>query len=167
MNVNSVLSKLPELKALISINNYDVICLQETKIDKSISNDELQIPGFAVFRRDRTRNGSGLAIFVRSSLHVTPLKDSKDQHLELLAVKIRCSGSFLTIVNVYNGATRSNSDFVDSLGTYMAKLSNCAQSMILVGDFNLDPTSAESSMLTFLTDTYKCRQLVSETTHGT
>ena len=73
MNVNSITAnnKLDEIYSLCIHNNIDVICLNETKLDDSISNDDIMIPGFnAPFRSDRNRHGGGVAIYTRDYLRV-------------------------------------------------------------------------------------------------
>ena len=50
-------------------SNIDVLAINETKLDSSITNDHMQISGFDVVRRDRQlhgRNGGGVCMYVKS-----------------------------------------------------------------------------------------------------
>ncbi len=84
ININGLLSKKNEIHVLANAFNYDVLCLQETKVDGYISDAELLIPGYSLFRRDRKRGGGGVAIYALSDLHPVPLHLPSDPLLELI-----------------------------------------------------------------------------------
>ena len=68
-NARSVLPKFDELLAICNMHNYHVICF----VESDVSNDELFIPGYDIFRRDRDRHGGGILIFVKSDLCASPI----------------------------------------------------------------------------------------------
>ena len=41
---------------------FDILTLNETRLDNSILDCEVQIPGYDIIRSDRNRNGGGVAI---------------------------------------------------------------------------------------------------------
>ena len=43
--------------------------MNETRLDESISNDEVSIPGYNLFPKDRNRFGGGVAICTRNILN--------------------------------------------------------------------------------------------------
>ena len=46
-----------------------IICLTETKLNSDIGNDELKIGGYhEIIRKDRSRHGGGVAMYVRNEL---------------------------------------------------------------------------------------------------
>ena len=47
---------------------FDILTLNETRPDNSISDSEVKIPGYDIVRRDRNRNGGGVAMFIRSNI---------------------------------------------------------------------------------------------------
>ena len=71
------------LKTYNVTHKLDVICLSETYLDSSISNDDdnLEIPGYDLFRADHpsSTKRSDVSIYYRSSL---PLKILDIQYLE-------------------------------------------------------------------------------------
>ena len=73
LNARSILPKIDELRVLCVSNSYDVICIVESWLSSDIDNTELSIPGFTIFRRDRSRHGGGIIVFVRNSLPCTVL----------------------------------------------------------------------------------------------
>ena len=59
--------KLDELRAAILIHKPDIICIVETWLDESISDNEVGIQNYDIVRLDRNRHGGGILIYVNSS----------------------------------------------------------------------------------------------------
>ena len=45
-------------------NDIDIVCVVESWLSPDISDIEICIPGFEIFRRNRNRHGGGILIFV-------------------------------------------------------------------------------------------------------
>ena len=58
-NPRSILTKLDELKIVAEENNPDVICITESWLCQEISNVEVSVPGYLLYRHDRDRHGGG------------------------------------------------------------------------------------------------------------
>ena len=69
-NVRSILNKRDELLAEVLISKPDIIGITETWIHSEISDSEIQIPGYSVFRQDRldtvNGRGGGVLLFVKA-----------------------------------------------------------------------------------------------------
>lgn len=48
--------------------------ISETWLKKSISNHDIAIEGYNVFRTNRKSKGGGVAMYIKSNLHATVLK---------------------------------------------------------------------------------------------
>ena len=59
--VASVPKHLDELKALMVKKPVDIFSINETRLDATISNNEINIPGYVLFRKDRSRTGGGVS----------------------------------------------------------------------------------------------------------
>ena len=44
---------------------FDIITLNETKLDTTVLDCEIGIPGYDVIKHDRNRNGGGVAIYIK------------------------------------------------------------------------------------------------------
>jgi exonuclease III len=44
---------------------FDILAINETKLDSSISDSEIYIHGYTIIRKDRNRNGGGIAIYIK------------------------------------------------------------------------------------------------------
>jgi hypothetical protein len=47
---------------------FDILTLNEMRLDNSISDSEVKISAYDIIRRDRNRNGSGVAMYIRSNI---------------------------------------------------------------------------------------------------
>ncbi|CAG2218688.1 SIAE [Mytilus edulis] len=76
ININGLRGKKLELQAYLQTENPDIVALQETKINNSIATNEL-IPdtlGYDIYRNDRTGNGGGTMLLVKTHLDSAPVK---------------------------------------------------------------------------------------------
>ena len=68
LNINSLLSKIDEIRYIAKLKNAAVIGLSETKFDNTVLSSELEIEGYDLVRSDRSRRGGGVACFVKNSI---------------------------------------------------------------------------------------------------
>jgi len=76
ININGIRGKRLELQAYLSTENPEIVALQETKIDSNIKSNEL-IPEcleYNIYRNDRTANGGGTMLLVKTYLKSAPLR---------------------------------------------------------------------------------------------
>ena len=68
INVNSLLSKIDELRDIVGHTKPAILGITELKLDCSVTNQEVNISGYNFLRNDRNRNGGGVACYIRSDL---------------------------------------------------------------------------------------------------
>ena len=71
--------------------SFDIIAFNETRLDLSISDGEVKIYGYDLIRKDRTRKGGGVCIFLRSSINYQNRSDLVPNDLEGVCLKIPMS----------------------------------------------------------------------------
>lgn len=100
-NVDGVISKLLELRDLLSNADHHVICLTETKLKDQIKNDVLVVLGYNIFRRDRVgKMGGGVMIMARNDLQAKEIMIRDSEVSEIVAVDIKLGKEHLQIINV-------------------------------------------------------------------
>ena len=52
LNINGLLTRIDELKVFVSFSNVDILQINESKLDPTVHNDEVYIPGFEIVRND-------------------------------------------------------------------------------------------------------------------
>ena len=75
INMNSILSKIEEIRHIAKLSNASVIGVSESKLDDSVFDNEVSIEGYKLLRADRTRNGGGVACYIKSELGYNFRKD--------------------------------------------------------------------------------------------
>ena len=91
LNINSLPSHIDELRVFISCSKVDILIINESKLDSTIHDNELYLPGFEVVRRDRRvngRKGGGVCIYLRTNLNSRIRGDLDNDNLECLFVEI-------------------------------------------------------------------------------
>ena len=68
LNINSLPSKIEELRQIAKDTNSAVIGLSETKLDKTIFDSEISIPNYSLTRKDWNRKVGGVACYIRSEI---------------------------------------------------------------------------------------------------
>ena len=94
-NPRSLVPKLDELSAVIEAHNPDIVSIVESWLCADISDSELHIPRYQLFRKDCHRHGGGVLLYIKSNFTVTVLP-SHQTNLEILPIVIHLSNiSFL------------------------------------------------------------------------
>ena len=68
LSINSLLSKIDELRHIARLTNAAVIGICESKLDDSVSTSQIQIDEYDFLRCDRNRHGGGVACYIRNDL---------------------------------------------------------------------------------------------------
>ena len=66
LNINSLLAHIDDLRIFVTDSKIEILAINETKLDSSIGDSEISLPGFEVVRRDRPmdgRCGGGVCIY--------------------------------------------------------------------------------------------------------
>ena len=83
-NLRSLTNKLDDFETVVRLNNSDVVCITETWKSSDVPSESVSMNGFSLFRKDRNRQGGGVACYVRCNIPCTVLTDFDDTELESL-----------------------------------------------------------------------------------
>ena len=167
-NARSLLPKIDELRAACLVHNPDIICITETWLDESVTNNELCIQNFDVIRLDRNRHGGGILIYLNNCYsHSIVFSGSDDLELIVLAVN-NCT--FKITLGLFYRPPSSSSSIFDMLLTVLCAHINVSllSNFILVGDFNVNVLNRSHPLLSklqALSSSLCLSQVVSEPTH--
>ena len=53
LNINKLTTHIDELRILLAYNEIDVLSINETKLNETITDNDVNIPGYTIVRRDR------------------------------------------------------------------------------------------------------------------
>ena len=88
LNVNSLLKHFDEIMHLLFKFPFDIFAINESKIDDSITDGEISIPGFNLIRKDRNRTGGGVVLYIKESLSYIVSNELVPDRLEMLCAEI-------------------------------------------------------------------------------
>ena len=128
--------KITLLQELVHAGDYEVICVCETWLNKTVLDSEL-LPGFNIFRKDRNgKIGGGVLIAVKEGLQATRRCDLERDGAEFVVVQINKVNNSSVILYTYYRPPQTYSDSLKLLNNSL--LSNPESScIVLIGDFNL------------------------------
>ena len=82
LNIASLLRHLDEIRLLLYDKKWDILALNETRLDSSIPDDLVSIEGYDVLRAGRKRIGGGVCIYIRCHVNYENRPDLIPNDLE-------------------------------------------------------------------------------------
>ena len=168
INARSLLSgeKLKWLRQLVSSTTMvKVICITETWLDDKVPEEDIQIKGFKIVRKDRGRQGGGVAIYHRESVRI------EQQFLgikeECIWVKLYLPNGNPVLLGTYYRPPKDPRktfyvNFIETLGEAVDK----EDFVIVLGDLNIDLLAGGKTFRSLLTEA-GLEQLVDQPTRET
>ncbi|XP_051167606.1 uncharacterized protein LOC127285557 [Leptopilina boulardi] len=171
ININSLRANIDLLRSHLSMHTYDVVALSETWLTDKISNDMVDINDFNLVRRDRYgKRGGGVAIYVKSHLHLRILFSSSelfDNKPEFIIVEISSRHvKPLLFAVVYR---RPGGESLDDFEYHFKKFFNLYDNVVICGDFNynLNGISIESNYIRDFFESFNLFIVPYDSTHHT
>ena len=144
LNINSVLSKIDELRIIANKSKASVIGITESKLDKTVLDGEINIDGYELVRSDRNRHGGGVACYIRNDISFSVRGDFSNEieniFLDIFLPKTRP----ILIGILYRPPDQSG--FLDKLSSAISKTS-CFdnQEVYILGDLNINLINTQKS----------------------
>ena len=130
LNVNSLPNKFEEIKEWLAQKAFDILSIQETKIDRTFPNSQFHVEGFKLFRRDRVKGGGGIAVFIATTRKVACI------HLEALLFDLRIGQRQFALLSAYKPPSVDNNTFTNELLKVMDQATLLSDNIICIGDLN-------------------------------
>ena len=142
INCRSLRSKEKQnfLKSIIEHEKPDIICGQESHLDKTIKSSEVFPDNYTIERNDRTLGGGGVFIATKDDLIVSE-QPQLDTSCEIQWVKLELQGKSPLYIGSYYRAPDIDKDKIsnlrESLNTLYSERHTTLPNVILTGDFNV------------------------------
>ena len=172
LNITSLTKHIEELRILINEMNFDILCINETRLDKTIKNSEIGLQGYDLTRCDRNRNGGGVAIYVRNNISYMERSALIPENVEALCIEVRKPNAKPILISTWYRPPNSNSEILDFFEIFLRSIDQENKKIIRTGDFNiyLMPSDIENSNIKRLKEmlnTYQLSQLINKPTRTT
>ena len=88
LNIVSLPKHVDELRISELFLHFDLLALNETRLDSSISDGLVKIRGYGIVRKDRSRTGGGVCIYLRSTINFKIRNDLVPDDIEAICTEI-------------------------------------------------------------------------------
>ena len=131
--------KIGELSHLMAAGKPHVVSIQETWLKPQKPDSEISIPGYIIFRKDRTdAEHGGVLTYCRHDLCATLLESNfESEGFEVIWLRIKSHNKIWFIANVYRPPSSDDRIF-DALSADIEKfqMGSTSSKVMLFGDFN-------------------------------
>ena len=162
------------MKVLLFDISIDVLAINETRLDSTISDNEMHVPGYEIVRRDRNVNGrlgGGVCFYVRCNINYSPRLDLSIDQIENLCIEIRKPKCKPFLVATWYRPPDSLISTFNCFETLVGRIDAENIEYYLMGDLNCDLSSKEldhnSTKLMNIADLYNLHQVINEPTRIT
>ena len=162
ININSVRNKLGDLLAVTG-NNIDVLCIAETKLNKSFPVPQFVVEGFKTpYRLDVSDTSGGLLLYVNRQLPSRRLyRCPIPADIQVIVVELNLRKHKWLLLSIYRPPSQTLSYFIDMISRIIDFYSVTYENIVILGDFNDTPVSSEIS--SFISD-YSLYSLINSPT---
>ena len=148
LNVCSLRRKVAEIEDFISTRGVHILGVAETWLSADVTDREVNIPHFSVFRKDREgRQGGGVAFYCHTSLQVRRRRDLECE-LEMLWLEILAPGrpgNETVLLGCCYRPPSESAGYWDGLESNLETACSGPQTTtVLVGDFNVNFNDAHA-----------------------
>jgi exonuclease III len=145
LNITSLPKHIDELRNFMHEVSFDLISINETRLDDSIHNDEVKIPGFDIVRKDRTRNGGVVAIYSRNTIPHTVRDDliPTDTDIEAICLEINKPKIKPMLLSTWYRPPDSSIELFDKFENFLQKADDENKELIITGDLNCNILATE------------------------
>jgi exonuclease III len=168
INITSLTKHIEQLRFYLHDKPLDILSVNETRLDHSVDNNILHIEGYSIVRKDRSREGGGVAIYFRDHLNVKERCDLVPEHLEAVCIEVNKIKSKPTIVTSLYRPPNSRIETFDTIENLIENLDDENKQIILVGDFNCNLLAVNrlnvTNRLLDIANLFQLKQIITEAT---
>jgi len=135
LNVNCLGGKFSEVLEWIQV--FDILTIQETKIDKSFPDFQFAINGYSMYRRNRKKGGGGILVYIRKSIPSYRLR-VKSNEVEAMLVDIQIGQIFISLLCGYKPPSVNNNAFTNEMYSPLDAALVNRPNVICLGELNCD-----------------------------
>ena len=169
LNINSLIKHIiDEVRIFLAQHALDILAINESKLDNLISDNEICITGYTVYRKDRNRFGGWVVIYIRDNLLHSQRNDLTTDDLEMACIEVKLPYNKSFLVATWYRPPSSKIDLFDKWALFLSKCDIENKELIIVGDLNCDVSNplpnSHTHRLKFLCSLYQLKQFINEPT---
>ena len=144
LNIRGLLNKIDEMRIIVTECKFDVMGICETFLDDNVTDNEICIEGYTMFKKNRNRHGGGVLIYIKEGIQYTEITDLAGSEVEGVWANIQCDKQHLALGVIMYRAPSSNNAYLKSMLDQIDNVFSYNENIILMGDINYDYKLSES-----------------------
>ena len=169
LNVRGLLGKIDEIKLILTECKFDIMGVCETFMDCNISDKEISVQGYSFVKKNRTRHGGGVLLYVKHDIDYNELTGLTGGDVESVWIKVRHRNESLALGVMYRPPASKNNYFNNILDQ-LDNVFSLNEKIVLIGDLNFNYKFDETlscNPLHQIEILYNMRQLITVPTRVT
>ena len=175
LNVRSLVNKIDEMQVFCETHRPHVLSLNKTWLDSSISDSEIQLPGYSLVRRDKARRNGGVLIYVSSNLDYKVIQEFENDQPDIQCLWMEItppkSKGFI-FCSCYRPPNADNvATYVEGLRNMLTVVADQEKEIVITGDLNFDLKQsnkpASTKRFINMTKEFSLRQIIDNFTRIT
>lgn len=163
LNVNSVGSKIQEIKELQRVCEIDVLVLSESKLDESFKQELLDIDGYCCVRQDKRSNSGGLLTYISNDIpHSVGSINVCNNEIECMSIELNISDEKVMLLCMYKNPRTDPVTFKTFFEDTFEKISDTYENVIIIGDLNFN--MLQDNMLSKIMPSYNLANIINKVT---
>ena len=133
-------NRIDEIRYILINFPLEVLAINESKLDGTISDTEVYIPGYIIIRKDRSRSGGGAALYIRENVSYTNRIDVVPDTFEMICLEINLPHSRSFLVSTWYRPLNAEMQLFDEYEKFLQRCDIEHKQLILdlTGDINSD-----------------------------
>ena len=163
LNVNSVGSKISEIKELQRVCGLDVLVLSESKLDESFKQELLDIDGYSCIRQDKRSNSGGLLTYISNDIPYS-IGDFKicNNEIECMSLELHLAEGKVMLLGMYKNPRTDPVRFKTFFKETFERVSDLHDNIVIIGDLNFN--MLQDNMLSTIIPTYNLTNIIKDVT---
>jgi hypothetical protein len=163
LNINSFYMKVNEIQMILDKKLFDIIMLNESKLDETIPTKFTDHINYISLRRDRARNGGGILIFIRSEYKVNNV--NIHPNIECIYFSIKYNKSLLNFISCYKPPNENDQSFIDKIEEIFFKF-DLSNPTFIIGDINIDILNGKNNIILKFIKDNNLKNEITQPTHS-
>ena len=167
LNIASLPKHFDEISLTLRDKKIDILALNETRLDPSISDELVSVDGYDLIRADRNRNGGGVCIYARCNINYQKRPDLVPNDLEAISLEIKQANSQSFIISTIYRPPNSKINDLLKIERLIQLVDNENKEIYILGDLNINLLAQNASIckkLQEIMELYQLTQIINDPT---
>ena len=152
------------------IKRINILALNETRLDPSISDELVSVDGYDLIRADRNRNRGGVCMYARYNKNYQKRPDVVPYDLEAISLEIKQENSQSFIISTFYRPPNSKINHLLKIEIFIQLVDNQNKEIYILGDLKINLLAQNASIckkLQEILELYHLTQIMNDPTRIT